>query len=233
MSSTYNPRSNRLAESAVKNIKHLIHKCTDCKEDLDLAISEFRNCLRVDGYSPAQRLFGRRQRGLLPALPAALAPVDREAADRAKDDALVNMKTRHDARASKTPLTELAVGDNVRCQHPVTKKWDVRGEVVSVRDNHRSYVIMTDDGREALRNRRYLRPIFCADMSADLLQEENVMHQDSCSVRDQDVIDSDSSKRKSNTSSCTEHGVYRGNTEASVDEKLPRCSSRLAAKAKV
>ena len=233
LSSAYNPRSNGLAESAVKNIKHLILKCLNCEEDLDLAISEFRNCPRADGFSPAQRLFGRRQRGLLPALPATLAPIDRDAADKAKDAALRDLQVQHDARASKSALPELAVGTYVHCQHPVSGKWDTRGEVVSVRDNRRSYNVKLDDGRITLRNRRFLRPIFSAVQNPNS-EDADTADQDSNVHRDQIVTESNSEIRRnrdqSRDRSCTERDQEREKADEAASEKLPRRSSRLAAK---
>ena len=49
LSSPYNPESNGLAEAAVKNIKTLITRCHKLDEDLQLAITAWRNMARADG----------------------------------------------------------------------------------------------------------------------------------------------------------------------------------------
>jgi len=67
LSSPYNPKSNGLAESAVKNIKYLMQKCAVSGENVGRAVYEWRNVPRTDGYSPAQLLFGRRQFTSVPA----------------------------------------------------------------------------------------------------------------------------------------------------------------------
>ena len=67
LSSTYNPKSNCLAEAGVKNIKLLLSKCSVTKEDPQCALYNWRNIPRKDGYSPAQLLTGRKQFTQLPA----------------------------------------------------------------------------------------------------------------------------------------------------------------------
>ena len=66
----YNPESNGLAEAAVKNMKSLILRCTDRKEELSIAIAAWRNTARADGVSPAQLFYNRRMKQLLTILPA-------------------------------------------------------------------------------------------------------------------------------------------------------------------
>jgi hypothetical protein len=61
-------------------MKSLLQKCLDAKEDFYLALSEWRNVPRADGFSPAQMFLSRRQRGRLPTLPCISAPIDQEQA---------------------------------------------------------------------------------------------------------------------------------------------------------
>ena len=77
-SSPYHPQANGLAEAAVKSMKMLIKKCDETGENFHLALLEWRNTPREDGFSPAQALFGRRQKSLLPSRPEALLPIDVE-----------------------------------------------------------------------------------------------------------------------------------------------------------
>ena len=63
----YNPRENGLAEAAVKNVKTLLAKCAETKNDAQKALYHWRNIPRSDGFSPAQLLFGRKQFTALPA----------------------------------------------------------------------------------------------------------------------------------------------------------------------
>ena len=69
-SSAYHHESNGHAESAVKDMKHLLGK-TDTYIDFRKALLEYRNTPRYDGLSPAQWYYGRRQRTEAAALPSA------------------------------------------------------------------------------------------------------------------------------------------------------------------
>ncbi|QQP40014.1 Transposon Tf2-6 polyprotein, partial [Caligus rogercresseyi] len=53
-------------------------------------------------------------------------------------------------------LSELKVGDIVRVQHGLTKKWNL-AEVLEIRPRGRSYLVKTESGRLYWRNRRYLK----------------------------------------------------------------------------
>ena len=52
LSSPYNPKGNGLAEAAVKNVKHLLQKCSVTRESANKALYSWRNVPRIDGYSP-------------------------------------------------------------------------------------------------------------------------------------------------------------------------------------
>ena len=67
-SSPYYPRSNGLAEAAVKTTKHLLATTKEAGESFVDALVAFRMTPRADGVSPAQLFLGRRPRGHLPTL---------------------------------------------------------------------------------------------------------------------------------------------------------------------
>ena len=74
-SSPGNPRANGMAESAVKTAKRLLKKAVDSGSDPYLAILDYRNTpSQGTETSPAQRLFGRRTRNLLPMTAKLLEP---------------------------------------------------------------------------------------------------------------------------------------------------------------
>ena len=69
LSAPYNPKSNGLAEAGVKSVKNILRKCHETGSNPNTVLYKWRNVPRSDGYSPAQLLFGRRQRTSLPLLP--------------------------------------------------------------------------------------------------------------------------------------------------------------------
>ncbi|UYV77901.1 K02A2.6-like [Cordylochernes scorpioides] len=65
-SSPLRPRSNGLAERAVQTAKSLLRKCERGKEDIQMALLNYRNTPREGLGSPVQRLYSRRTRTVLP-----------------------------------------------------------------------------------------------------------------------------------------------------------------------
>ena len=166
MSSPHYPQSNGHAEAAVKAVKHLIMKVAPTgtlNEDFDRGLLELRNTPRHDGRSPAQVLYGRPLRSLVPAHSASFASkwqvktevCERRAAARSKD-----VKLRYDSHAK--PLPPLQLGDHVRIQDPVTKRWDKVATVMGV-GKSRDYLVRTTSGRVLWRNRRFLLTIPAPD----------------------------------------------------------------------
>ena len=153
LTSPHHPQSNGLAEAAVANVKSLLDK-TGGKLNAEFrqALFEWRNAPRTDGYSPAQMVFGRRQRGLLPTLPKALDPINVNNA--AKKRGKTQSKS---LRADARELPPIAVGLLVRVQDQRTQRWNITGRVASLRDNGRSYLVELDGGKATLRNRRFIK----------------------------------------------------------------------------
>ena len=121
-SSPHYPRSNGKAESAVKTCKTLLKKASLAKTDVYLSLLDHHNIpTEQTGYSPAQRLFGRRTRTLLPIPTKLLDP-----------STPVNIKTtiisHKDRQASyynqvSKTLPELHPGDVVRMRLPGQNTW--------------------------------------------------------------------------------------------------------------
>lgn len=156
-SSPYFPSSNGFAENSVKIAKNLIKKCHGNYQNFKRSLLEFRNTPRQDGYSPAQMMFGRRQRTRLPALPQAYDPIDWEIAEEKRAMGREKMKENHDKSAKS--LQPLNIGQKVRLQNPLSKIWDKTGTINDVRQNGRSYEIQLKSGKNILRNRHFIKPI--------------------------------------------------------------------------
>ena len=155
-SSPYNPRSNGQAEATVKIVKALLEKSTS-EADFRVKLLEWKNVPRMDGFSPAQMFFGRRQRTTLPADPNAFRPIDVRRGEAARKEARISSKRHADKGMVK--LQCLREGDRVLIQHPISKLWDSSGKVIEIRQHGRSYYIETDEGTVCVRNRRFLKPI--------------------------------------------------------------------------
>lgn len=159
LASPHHPEANGLAESAVKNTKFLLEKCKASKEDFSLALLEWRNTPNAAGVIPAVLFCGRRQKTQMPLLSDAYK-VCGEKARREMESKRRELSAQHNAEHDKhtRELRTLKAGEKVRVQDPVTKLWEKRGEVLGVRENGHSYVVDIE-GREFLRNRRFLRPL--------------------------------------------------------------------------
>ena len=102
LSSPYNPKSNGLAEAAVKSVKNILRNASGT--DPDTMLFEWRNVPRSDGYSPAQLLFGRQQRTCLPIPPSQVQPHKFSAAASSKDITHDCSKYNHDQSKHFLPM---------------------------------------------------------------------------------------------------------------------------------
>ena len=149
------PQSNGKAEISVKIAKQLIHKCAIDNKDPYLALLDFRNTpTQGIGYSPAQRIFGRRTKTLLPVAEHLLKP---HHADRINEKLheRKERQTQYYNRGVKE-LNPLTGGDVVRIRPTENEKaW--KKALVEDQVDVRSYNVRTEDGRIFRRNRRHLR----------------------------------------------------------------------------
>ena len=111
--------------------------------------------------SPAQRMMGRRTRGLLPTTTKALTPEivdERKAITAAKN----KEKVYYDHGAKDLP--ELRPNDLVKIQ-PLQPEKPWLPAVVKTKVDDRSYEVMTETGTTLGRNRRHLRVTQAASVS--------------------------------------------------------------------
>ena len=169
LSSVAFPHSNCRAEIAVKSMKRLITNNIDSSGHLNTdavqqAVLTFRNTPDpVTKLSPAQIIFGRQIRDLLPVLEGKYQPIPtwravtehREATLRHRHAKSLDTWSEHSRR-----LPPLRIGDHVLIQNQAgnyPNKWDKTGVVVEVKQHHQ-YIIKVDGvGRCTLRNRQFLR----------------------------------------------------------------------------
>jgi hypothetical protein len=159
LTSPHNPQANGLAESAVKNAKHLLIKCKQEKEDYQNALASFRNLPRQDGFSPAQLLFGRRQAINLPLAEVhqqALTPTQKKTAENARLQSAEKAKQHFNSSAKKHD--QLNVGDTVLIKHHISGRWNREAKITQIRPDKMSYELLDTDNTKLVRGRRLLKP---------------------------------------------------------------------------
>ena len=160
-SSPFYPQSNGHAEASVKAVKHLIIKCTE-NGNLDTdkfcaALLELRNYPRSDGESPAQVLFGRPIRSVIPVHRRSYAKEWQRSETKCREEReIIKKKAEWRYNQSAKSLPEFAVGTKVNLQDNRTGRWNITGTIVDVGRN-RAYLVKKEDGRSVWRNRRFIR----------------------------------------------------------------------------
>ena len=160
------PASNGRVENAIKTVKRLMIKARESNSDPLLALLEWRNTPseQLDSMSPAELLFGRRTRTLLPVADKLLdTPSSRDAnipLHKAKD------RQSHNYNRTAKQRPPLSVGQTVRVKYDERPQWR-KAEIDQVLP-HRSYVVKFDDGTTRRRTSKHVRfsaesPIIIAD----------------------------------------------------------------------
>ena len=152
----YNSQSNGHAESTVATVKHLLNKCGGkFNDDYHARLAELRNCPRPDGYSPAQMLYQRRLKGLLPVLPSAYQTIDVLHAELQRQRKQDYNKAYVDSRAH--PIKEMTEGTPVVIQDTKSLRWEIEGTVLASFQSGRCLKIRLNNGKVYFRNRRHVR----------------------------------------------------------------------------
>ena len=157
------PQSNGKVESAVKICENLMKKAACGKFDPYLALLDYRNTPTEIGSSPAQRLFSRRTRNLLPLSSKQLQP--NTLPPQAVQDKLINSKQKQAFyyNLKGKALPELQPGQTVRMKKPKESTWTEA--VCKKMIGPRSYVVVSG-GQTYRRNRRQLRSVPQSDSPA-------------------------------------------------------------------
>ena len=145
------PSANGAAERAVQTFKNLMKK----NSDPYLALLSYRTTPLADGYSPAEKLFGRKLRTNVPQAPAKLLPSYSDVVRlgiQAKDQQQKErQKFYHDRYHGATQRPPLQPGSLVQIRDR-----NEQATVVGPADNApRSYIVQTDQATYR-RNRRHL-----------------------------------------------------------------------------
>ena len=167
ISSVAHARSNGRAEVAVKSMKRLLMDNTGPSGTLNsdeflAAILQYRNTPdSATGTSPAMFALHRQLRDFLPDINIGKKENWKQMKTE-HQEARENHATKHQPRLHEHTrrLPQLQVGEKVFVQNQIggaPNKWDVKGQIVEVRQ-HDQYVIKLDhSGRYTRRNRKFLR----------------------------------------------------------------------------
>ncbi len=150
VSSPYNLASNGITESGVKQVRHLMIKCSAEGTCYDRTLHAYRSTHHGDGFSPFP-MFGRTGKFFLPAIQTALHPTNPASAAEARRQATEKWATACTDRHRKCIYHP---GDLVFVQDPIGGTW-TKGRVQASNDTG-SYVVEFKDGACKSQNENYL-----------------------------------------------------------------------------
>eukprot|EP00057_Strongylocentrotus_purpuratus_P010216 XP_011664690.1 PREDICTED: uncharacterized protein K02A2.6-like [Strongylocentrotus purpuratus] len=214
-SSPYYPKSNGKAESAVKIAKGLLRKTTEAQEDFQLALLNWRNTPTAGlDSSPAQRLYGRRTRTLVPTASKLLIPRTQNRVVAKKAEKQKKQKQYYDKSTKELP--PLKRGDIVRVQpqsNAQSKRWH-KARVEKQVDS-RSYLVRSENGNIVRRNRKHLRT--CSSTFSD---QSDIFSTPTSVTREQPEPSTSEAKRSDTNS--PDHVAKSPQREANNDIREPQ-----------
>ena len=154
-------------------MKYLLKKM-DSWTQFRTAMLEWRNTPRFDGLSPAQWLFGRRQRTSLPTV-----NYDRLSnqviKDHEGDKERNNEKVKDTFDRSTKESMSFKDGSPIVVQDHKTKRWDLPGHIIKRRQSNRGRTYIVEvNGRQYVRNRRFIRPRVADDNDQDIQDDYGI-----------------------------------------------------------
>ncbi|XP_047037821.1 uncharacterized protein K02A2.6-like isoform X1 [Helicoverpa zea] len=167
-------QSNGQSESAVKIFKNIMKKCTEDGSDPYLGLLNYRNTPKLHMPSPAQLLYSRNLRSLLPVSKNKLVPKIFNVDDKYYSH-IENVKKNYDKHAK--PLAELSPGQHVYFKKSLDSNWSP-GKIINKCEEPRSYLVGDEYGKTYRRNRKYLtnRPQPKMSVSYKPLDNNNNCH---------------------------------------------------------
>lgn len=152
-SSPHYPQSNGQVERMVQTVKTIMKKSIESKEDYRLGLLEYVNTpLDSSLPSPAELLYSRKLRSIIPTSPKLLMP-------KVQENISINLKQKQAVQKyyydrNCINMLSLKVGQKVKILDLIKKRW-ISGTVSKVLKN-RSYEIKLINGQLLIRNRKHI-----------------------------------------------------------------------------
>ena len=162
VSSAYFPESNGLCERNVGKVKSTMKKAMLEKVNIESALYALRNTVLQGTRSSPASLFLKR--GIRCHLPVIEKKFDIEDSKRRRESNRKKFSEKYGERKLSKPFE---IGDQVRIQHPKTKLWNTKGEIIEKRDNGLSYLICTENGKTKLRNMKFIQLLESQESQSD------------------------------------------------------------------
>ena len=164
------PKSNGFVEGHIQIVKKLLTKAKQSGKDPHLGMLESRNCPVENSSSPAQLIYGRCLRSLLPIYHKKLKIKS------------INDDDIHNEKVQKQSKQAFYYNHNAKCQKQLTEGQDVyiyqnekwKEAIIEKKcaEPH-SYIIKTQDGKIYRRNQNRLRPVKAEETSVKISDNEN------------------------------------------------------------
>ncbi|XP_044748562.1 uncharacterized protein K02A2.6-like [Coccinella septempunctata] len=148
------PQSNGMVERTKQTIKKLLRKAREEDKDIELVLLLYRNTPLECGFSPAQLMFSRNLRDILPTTTEALRPQNVNFQNYNKTLSSRKTREKYYYNRSHKNLKPLKKNNRVRYQDYSGSNWKV-GKIID-KPRERSYVIEKENGNQIFRNRRFI-----------------------------------------------------------------------------
>lgn len=159
-SSPHFPKSNGMAESAVKTIKNIFKKSQETGEDINLALLYHRTTPRTEMPAPSEIIMNRILRSNIPQKLEQLIPsqphVNMEALRKQWLKTRQNAKINYD-KTAKVKENKYVTGQSIMYKKMPDSKWS-KGKIIEVHNTPRSYQILDENGDKFRRNTIFIKP---------------------------------------------------------------------------
>ena len=142
------PQSNGLVEREIQTVKKVMLKAEENGEDPYLGLLNLNATPLNSGLSPAEMMFNRRIRTLLPSM--RMSPVQSAAPSK------TSIRERYNQ--GSVNLKPIPNDATVRIYSKEKKDWSKKGRIVNKSAQPRSYKVLQENGNVIRRNRRHLIP---------------------------------------------------------------------------